>query len=91
MHRIASQIRTLEADVAEVYELLAQRDKADKADVYTKDDTDNKFTALISGAPGTLDALAELADAISNNPDYAGNSLISLAAKADKDNPTCTG
>ena len=132
MHSIASQIRALEADVAEVYELLALRDnptftgtvsglnktmvglsnvdntsdaekpistktkaaldlKANANDVYTKDDTDKKITDLINGAPGTLDTLKELAAAINNDANYAGNMLISLATKADKNNPTFTG
>ena len=132
MHRIASQIRTLEADVAEVYELLAPRDnptftgtvsglnktmvglsnvdntsdakkpissstqtalnlKANKDDVYTKTQTDQKITELIDGAPNTLNTLKELATAISSDPQYATNIVSSLAAKADKNNPTFTG
>ena len=132
MHRIASQIRTLEAEVAEVYELLAPGDnptftgtvlgldktmvglsnvddtsdadkpistltqealddKANKSDVYTKGDTDANITDLINVAPGTLGALRELATAINNDANYAANSVDTLAAKADKDNPTLTG
>ena len=132
MHRIASQIRTLEADVAEVYELLAPRDnptftgtvsglnktmvglsnvdntsdankpissltqtalnlKANKDDVYTKTQTDQKITELIDGAPNTLNTLKELATAINNDAAYATNIVSSLAAKADKENPILTG
>ena len=42
--------------------------KSNASDVYTKDDADNKLTALINGAPGALDTLKELAAAISNDP-----------------------
>ena len=47
MHRIASQIRTLEADVAEVYELLAPRDNP-------------TFTGTVSGLNKTMVGLSNV-------------------------------
>ena len=40
---------------------------------------------------GTLDTLKELAAAINNDANYAANIVDTIAAKADKDNPTLTG
>ena len=65
--------------------------KANAADVYTKTQTDNKITELIDGAPNTLNTLNELARAINNDAQYATNIVSSLAAKAEKENPTFTG
>ena len=132
MQRLASQVRALEADVAEVYDLLAPRNnptftgtvlgldktmvglsnvdntsdagkpistltqkaldlKANTTDVYTKTQTDQKITELIDGAPNALNTLRELASASNNDAAYATNIVSSLAAKADKNNPTLTG
>ena len=65
--------------------------KANATDVYTKTQTDQKITELIDGAPNTLNTLNELARAINNDPQHATNIVSSLAAKADKSNPTFIG
>jgi hypothetical protein len=43
-----------------------------------------KLDALVNGAPGTLDQLNELANAIGNDPNFAATLSTSLATKADK-------
>ena len=53
--------------------------------------TDAAVTALIGGAPSTLDTLNEIAAAVSDDPDYVGTVNAALALKAPKANPTFTG
>ena len=53
--------------------------------------TDAAVTALIGGAPSTLDTLNEIAAAVSDDPDYVGTVNAALALKAPKASPTFTG
>lgn len=50
-----------------------------------------QITNLIGGAPGALDTLKELADAINDNASYASSVTTALAAKAPSASPTFTG
>ncbi|MCQ4363020.1 phage tail protein [Mycobacterium gordonae] len=58
--------------------------KADSDDVYTKEQTDDRIEAIIGAAPSALDTLAELADALNNDPDFAATMTTALAGKVDK-------
>lgn len=60
------------------------RNKANKADVPTTAQIDERVQALIGSAPETLDTLAELAEALGNNPNFATTITEELAKKATK-------
>ena len=53
--------------------------------------TDAAITAVIGGAPGTLDTLNELAAAINDDASYATTLTTALATKAPLASPTFTG
>ena len=53
--------------------------------------TDAAITAVIGGAPGTLDTLNELAAAINDDASYASTLTTALATKAPLASPTFTG
>ena len=57
-------------------------------DAYTRTETDAAVKAaiegLISGAPGALDTLKELSDALGGDPDFANSIINALAEKATK-------
>lgn len=58
--------------------------KADKATTYTKTETDDRIQAIIGAAPEALDTLAEIAEALNNDPDFAATITNELATKVDK-------
>jgi hypothetical protein len=58
--------------------------KADKTSVYTKSETDQRIQTIVGAAPDALDTLQEIADALNNDPDFAGTMTIQLAGKVDK-------
>ena len=45
----------------------------DLSDYYTKAQTDSNISALIGNAPASMDTLAEIADSLGDDPDYATN------------------
>ena len=49
------------------------------------------LSAILDGAPATLDTLNELAAAINDDPDYFNTISTGLSAKADLDSPSFTG
>jgi len=51
----------------------------------------NSIAALVASAPGTLDTLRELADALGNDPNFATTMTKALAAKAPLASPDLTG
>jgi hypothetical protein len=53
--------------------------------------TDAAITAVIGGAPGTLDTLNELAAAINDDASYASTLTTALSTKAPLASPTFTG
>lgn len=59
--------------------------KANADDVYTKKQTDDRFYALLNGAPEELDTLHEIVEALNNDPDFAGTMVKELAKKATND------
>ena len=59
--------------------------KANADDVYTKIETDDRIKQLIGSAPEELDTLKEIADALNNDPDFAGTMVKELAKKAGTD------
>jgi|GEM_PF-1090485 len=58
--------------------------KADKANTYTKEQTDERIQLVIGAAPEALDTLQELAQALDNDPDFAATMTTQLAGKVDK-------
>lgn len=58
--------------------------KADKENIYTKAETDSRIQAIIGAAPEALDTLAEIAEALNNDPDFAATITNMLAQKVDK-------
>lgn len=60
------------------------RNKANKTDVLTTEQIDARIQQLIGSAPETLDTLAEIAEALGNNPNFATTIAEELAKKATK-------
>lgn len=58
--------------------------KANKTDVYTKSETDNRIQAVVGAAPEALDTLQEIGQALGNDPDFAGTMTNELSKKVDK-------
>lgn len=58
--------------------------KADVTNVYTKVETDNRIEAIINAAPAALDTLAELADSLGNDANFASTVTASLSTKVEK-------
>ncbi|WP_020620254.1 hypothetical protein [Paenibacillus daejeonensis] len=58
--------------------------KADKATTYTREQTDARIQSVIGAAPDALDTLQEIAEALNNDPDFAGTMTTQLASKVDK-------
>ena len=58
--------------------------KADKANTYTKEETDARIQAVIGAAPEALDTLQEIANSLNNDADFAGTIMAQLAGKVDK-------
>ena len=58
--------------------------KADKSNTYTKAETDSRIQAIIGSAPEALDTLAEIAEALNNDPDFAATVTNLLSQKVDK-------
>jgi hypothetical protein len=59
--------------------------------VYSKDEVNSTFSALMGSAPATLDTLKELAAALADDKDYAATVENQLATKAPLLSPTFTG
>lgn len=58
--------------------------KSDKSNTYTKTETDTRIQEVIGAAPGALDTLQEIADALNNDPDFAATMTNELSTKVDK-------
>jgi phage-related tail fiber protein len=58
--------------------------KADKVNTYTKTETDQRIQNVVAAAPEALDTLQEIAEALNNDPDFAGTMTTQLAGKVDK-------
>ena len=57
-------------------------DKADAIDAVTPGQLEARLTALIGTSPASLDTLAEIAEALNNDPDFAATITAKLAEKA---------
>lgn len=68
--------------------LMAASDKSKIDNSYTKTQVDAAISAavngLVNGAPGALDTLIELANAMGNDPNFAATITNSLSGKVDK-------
>ena len=84
---IAALVSTNTASIITTNESLDATDiavglKADKLTTYTKTESDALITNLVNSAPATLDTLKEIADALGNDADLAGNLTTSIGTKA---------
>jgi len=61
-----------------------ETNKADKDNVFTKDEVLQKMNDLINGAPGLLDTLNEIANALGNDPNFSTTIINLLGNKVDK-------
>jgi hypothetical protein len=75
----------LAEDVVRLRAALAAID-ADIFARYTKLEVDQLITNLINGAPGALDTLNELADALGDDANFAATVAAQLALKANASN-----
>lgn len=77
-------------DLSEVQAAIANltANKADKSEVYTKEETTDLITAsiedVVDAAPGALDTLNELAAALNDDPNFATTITNTIAQKQDK-------
>ena len=82
---IDSRLSTVEANKAEKTYVDSQLLlKADKANTYTKAETDQRIQNIIGAAPDALDTLQEIAEALNNDPDFAATITNQLSTKVDK-------
>ncbi|WP_273225660.1 hypothetical protein [Geosporobacter ferrireducens] len=58
--------------------------KSDKVNTYTKEETDARIQLVVDAAPEALNTLKEIADALNNDPDFAGTITAQLSTKVDK-------
>lgn len=58
-------------------------DKANKVDTLTPAQVDDRIQAVIGAAPGALDTLYEIAEALGNDPNFAATMTSELAKKAN--------
>ena len=77
-------------DLSEVQAAVANltANKADKSEVYTREETVDLITAsiedVVDAAPGALDTLNELAAALNDDPNFATTITNTIAQKQDK-------
>lgn len=77
-------------DLSEVQAAVANltANKADKSEVYTREETVDLITAsiddIVDAAPGALDTLNELAAALNDDPNFATTITNTIAQKQDK-------
>lgn len=74
----STKMNKIEQGIADAHAL------ADTAADESKAYTDNRLTELIDAAPGALDTLKELADALGNDADFATTITNMLATKVDQ-------
>lgn len=84
-YQLPNAANQLIEDVARLRAALTSID-ADIFARYTKTEVDQLITNLISGAPGALDTLNELAAAMGDDPNFAATVTNQLALKADSSN-----
>jgi hypothetical protein len=61
---------------------------ATKADTFTKNEVDDKFTNIINGAPGALNTLKELSDALGAGQNFSATVTNTLGLKANASDVT---
>lgn len=83
---------TLGSDLAAGgYKVTGLGTPSSDADSATKKYVDDKVSALVASAPGTLDTLNELAEALGDDPNFATTMTNALAAKLSLSGGTMTG
>lgn len=73
----------LKQDVRRIDTELANRYTKDK--VFTKSEVAAKIEEIIGSAPEALNTLYEIAEALGNDPNFAGTMIEALSKKVDKD------
>lgn len=82
---IDSRLKTAEQNKAEkTYVDTQLLLKANKSSTYTKEETDQRIQLVVDAAPEALNTLKEIADALNNDPNFAGTMTKQLAGKVDK-------
>lgn len=84
---LESKVSSLEGITTNISE--SKVDKTELLNYYNKNETLGKIAEelekIVASAPGTLDTLKELADAINNDPNFANNIAVELTKKASKE------
>lgn len=82
----ADDINYIQDAIIETEEILSRTllQKTDKDTTYTKTETDSRIQRVIGAAPEALDTLAELAEALNNDPNFAATITLQLSSKVDK-------
>lgn len=84
---LESKVSSLEGITSNISE--SKVDKTELLNYYNKNETIGKIAEelekIVASAPGTLDTLKELADAINNDPNFANNIAVELTKKASKE------
>jgi hypothetical protein len=73
------------------HKLTSVVDPTSAQDAATKNYVDTKLSALVNGAPSTLDQLNELANAIANDPNYSTTITTALSTKLPLAGGTMSG
>ncbi|MGL5022250.1 MAG: hypothetical protein ACRC5S_03030 [Cetobacterium sp.] len=84
---LESKVSSLEGITSNISD--SKVDKNELLNYYNKNETIGKIAEelekIVASAPGTLDTLKELADAINNDPNFANNIAVELTKKASKE------
>ncbi|WP_198150006.1 hypothetical protein [Clostridium sp. DMHC 10] len=78
-----TRIKTVEDNKSEkTYVDTELLKKSDKADTYTKSETDQRIQMVVNAAPSALDTLKEIADALNDDPNFAVTITTELSKKS---------
>lgn len=87
-HAAGSVVFDGSGDVILQVTVPALADKANKNETLTPAEIDSRIQAVIGAAPEALDQLHELANALGNDPNFAGTITLELSKKATKQSVT---
>jgi len=85
MDKIDAAVKINADEIAAKETPIGAQAKADAAEGKAKGYTDTKLAELIAAAPGALDTLKELADALGNDPNFAATVINALAGKVSQE------
>ncbi|WP_407308540.1 hypothetical protein [Desulfosporosinus sp. SB140] len=81
---INTNMDLIDAAIATKETPIGAQAKANTAETNSKGYTDTKIAALVAAAPGALDTLKELSDALGDDPNFATTMTNLIASKADQ-------